>query len=341
MCGPAGYVAGATFLNDTYSDSAYSVISHPSRDLRWPISAIRTFNNTAPTVCFGMAAIPGSQKEPFRGGYDSFFDKYGRSLDEESPAEMKRVSWAVTNTARTYGGADLYTAKIGGVWDALLGEGRHFWIFGDSDFHNPEEEFWPGQYTQDHTWVPEFTEQGIVDGLRSGKSFSATGGLINELDFQAASGGPAAEMGGTLAAGSGSDVTVTIRFKSPATNYHGDVPVVDHVDLIAGNVTGLVDPSSPEFRTNKTNPSTHVVQRFTAADWTVDGEGFNVITTTVTDVSNDMYFRLRGTNLGVGVKNQTGAGGGPLIDMKMGKNTAAKAWADLWFYSNPIFIDVS
>ena len=26
--------------------------------------------------------------------------------------------------------------------------------------------------------------------------------------------------------------------------------------------------------------------------------------------------------------------------MKMGKNTAAKAWADLWFYSNPIFVDV-
>ena len=167
------------------------------------------------------------------------------------------------------------------MWDALLGEGRHFWIFADSDFHNTEEEFWPGQYNQDHTWVPEFTPAGHRRRPARGQVVLGHGRLINELDFQAASGGPVAEMGGTLAAGSGSDVTVTIRFKSPATNYHGDVPVVDHVDLIAGNVTGLIDPSSPEFRTNKTNPSTHVVQRFTAADWTVDGEGFNVITTTV------------------------------------------------------------
>jgi hypothetical protein len=338
--GPNGYVDGATWLKDNYGTTAYSVLAHPSRDLRWPIWAIRNFNNAAPTVCFGMAGVPGSQKEPFRGGYDSFFDKNGRGLDEDSPAQMKKVNWAVTNSARTYGGADPYTAKVGGVWDALLGEGRHFWIFADSDFHNTAEEFWPGQYNQDHTWVSDFTQQGIVDGLRVGKSFSAMGGLINELDFTAASGGPAAEMGGTLAVSSGSSVTITIRFKSPAANYHGDAPVVNHVDLIAGNVTGLIDPSSPEFKTNKTNSSTHVVQRFTSADWTVDGEGFNVITTTVNNVTNDMYFRLRGSNLGVGVKNQTSANGNPLIDMKMGRNTAAKAWADLWFYSNPIFVDV-
>ncbi len=118
------------------------------------------------------------------------------------------------------------------------------------------------------------------------------------------------------------------------------MPVVDHVDLIAGNVTGLIDPSSPEFKSNKTNPSTHVVQRFTSADWTVDGEGFNVITTTADNVTSDMYFRLRGTNLGLDVKNQTTAAGNPRLDMRMGTNTAAKAWADLWFYSNPIFVDV-
>jgi hypothetical protein len=339
--GPSGYVDGAGWLNDNHATTAYSILAHPSRDLRWPVWAIRRFNNAAPTVCFGMAGVPGSQKEPFRGGYDSYFDKNGRGLDSDIPAQMKKVSWAVTNTARTYGGADPYTAKVGGVWDALLGEGRHFWIFADSDFHNTEEEFWPGQYNQDHTWVPDFTQQGIVDGLRAGKSFSAMGGLINELDLTAASGGPATEMGGTLDVSSGSSVTITIRFKSPATNYHGDVPVVDHVDLIAGNVTGLIDPSSPAFKTTTTNPSTHVVQRFTSADWTVDGEGFNVITKTIDNVTSDMYVRLRGSNLGVGVKYQTSANGNPLIDMKMGRNTATKAWADLWFYSNPIFIAVN
>ena len=333
--GPAGYVTAATFLKNTYPDSAYSVISHPSRELRWPIATIRTFNNAAPTVCFGMAAIPGGQKASPRGWYSSFLDSRSRLVDGPSQAD-----WSVTNLARTYGGADLYAAQVGGVWDALLGEGRRFWVFGDSDFHNPEDEFWPGEYTQDHTWAPDFTEQGIVDGLRAGKSFTAMGGLINELDFAAASGGAQAEMGDALSTPSGSSVTITIRFKSPATNYHGVAPVVNHVDLIAGDVTGMIAPSSPAFKTSKTNPSTHVVERFTSADWTADGEGFNVITTTVDNVTGDMYFRLRGSNLGVAVKNQTNADGDPLIDTRMGKNTAAKAWADLWFYSNPIFVDV-
>ena len=167
--------------------------------------------------------------------------------------------------------------------------------------------------------MPEFTAQGIVDGLRAGKSFTAMGGLISGLDFAAATGGAEAEMGETLSAPSGSSVTITIRFKSPATNYHGDVPVVNHVDLIAGNVTGLLDPSSPAFKTSKTNSSTHVVRRFTSADWTVDPEGYNVITTTMDNVASDYYFRLRGTDLGVGVKNETDANGNPLIDTKMGK----------------------
>jgi len=333
--GPAGYVTAATFLKNTYPDSAYSVISHPSRELRWPIATIRAFNNAAPAVCFGMAAIPGGQKASPRGWYSSFLDSRSRLVDGPSQAD-----WSVTKLARTYGGADLCAAQVGGVWDALLGEGRRFWVFGDSDSHNPKGELWPGEYTQDHTWAPELTEQGIVDGLRAGKSFTAMGGLIDELDLVAASGGAEAEMGDTLSTPSGSSVTITIHFRSPATNYHGVAPVVNHVDLIAGDVTGMIAPSSPAFKTNKTNPSTHVVERFTSADWTADGKGYNVITTTVDDVTGDMYFRLRGSNLGVGVKNQTNADGDPLIDMKMGKNTPAKAWADLWFYSNPIFVDV-
>ena len=53
--GPTGYVAGATWLNDNYPSSAYSILAHPSRDLRWPIWAIRTFNNSAPTVSFALS----------------------------------------------------------------------------------------------------------------------------------------------------------------------------------------------------------------------------------------------------------------------------------------------
>ena len=63
--------------------------------------------------------------------------------------------------------------------------------------------------------------------------------------------------------------------------------------------------------------------------------GFRVGGTTA-----DMYFRLRGTNQGLNVPLQTDANGNPLNDELEGLNDEAKAWADLWFYSNPIFIDV-
>ena len=34
-----------------------------------------------------------------------------------------------------YGGVDAMVAQVGGVRDALLGEGRHFWNFSNSDIH--------------------------------------------------------------------------------------------------------------------------------------------------------------------------------------------------------------
>jgi len=51
-----------------------------------------------------------------------------------------------------------------------------------------------------------------------------------------------------------------------------------------------------------------------------------------------MYFRLRGTNLGVDVPGQT-QDGQPLVD-EVGQNDEAMAWKDIWFYSNPIFLNV-
>jgi len=50
-----------------------------------------------------------------------------------------------------------------------------------------------------------------------------------------------------------------------------------------------------------------------------------------------MYFRLRGTNHALDTPHQTDACGNPLADAK-GENNAAKAFEDLWFYSNPIFV---
>jgi hypothetical protein len=50
----------------------------------------------------------------------------------------------------------------------------------------------------------------------------------------------------------GHPVQVTIKFKSPASNNNGDAPVVDHIDLIAGEITGKIAPGSPDY-TKATN----------------------------------------------------------------------------------------
>lgn len=49
------------------------------------------------------------------------------------------------------------------------------------------------------------------------------------------------------------------------------------------------------------------------------------------------YYRLRGTNHPLNTANETDACGNPLPDTLVGANNATKAFADLWFYSNPIF----
>ena len=73
-------------------------------------------------------------------------------------------------------------------------------------------------------------------------------------------------MGQKLQVRPGADIVVAVVVRDPAgTNYSPysfnnpslaqigvsqplNAPVLDHVDLIGGNVTGYVDPSSPNYR---------------------------------------------------------------------------------------------
>src|SRR5699024_4111815 len=92
----------------------------------------------------------------------------------------------------------------------------------------------------------------VVDGLRSGNSYSTYGNLISDLTFTAETDAASATMGGELAASEGDQVTVTVRFKVPESNNYeslygtdtgieaDNTPELDHVDLISGSVTGKV-----------------------------------------------------------------------------------------------------
>ena len=218
-------------------------------------------------------------------------------------------------------------------------------------------------YAKNKDWNWKYSLDEIADGLRSGNSYFVHGDLINHLEFEAQDGWKQATMGEELKShGKIKNLKLTIKFKGPMTNNCGTSdaslectrPMVDHIDLIAGEISGKVSPTlpngdpNPEY-TKNTNETTKVIASFTDYDWKVGRDGTHTIVYHIKDVKKDMYFRLRGTNLACGTPNETGPATGlgtadycnPLPDALTAPNTAQKAWDDLWFYSNPIFVYVN
>jgi hypothetical protein len=211
------------------------------------------------------------------------------------------------------------TASLGGLWDSMLGEGRRFWIVATSDSHvhyadtkKPGSDFWPGEYQKTYVKAQRNYED-ILDGLRAGRIFVVSGNLIRELDVTAETNEGRAEMGETLAASKGTDLRVTIRFRRTAAN-------VDHVDLITGQVHGPVTD-----RNLDRNETTKLAARFTAKNW-VCADDICTITVALPRLDRSIYLRVRGTST---------ADSEPQMDPP-GENP----WNDLWFYSNPIFVEV-
>ncbi len=338
----------AAWMQENFVGRGWMVPAHPERaaDLDWSDgnpsgygpNFFRALNDAGPDVFFAFESAPGHQKDSGRGGYDE-----GRAYGDG-----------------TYGGVGHFAATVGGLWDALLGEGREFWLVANSDFHSIGADFWPGEYQRTYSYVTDANGNGEYDGedvvasLRSGNVFIVHGDLIDELDFRVfhgaanankkARGQNHATMGETLRVTQGDRITVRIRFKSPALNRNGDVPTVQHVQLIAGEVTGRLVPGSLEYTTQGTNPTTAVVATFDPTTWSVTADGYTDCSFEVRDVRKDMYFRVRGNNLAPGTAFETDAEGNPLFDnlvhSGLGIDGAEEAWADLWFYSNPVFVDV-
>lgn len=375
----ADSVTACVWMQDQYLkgliDNAWIVFGHIERKGEWTaergfrgynIEHFRDYNNAAPLVCFGYEGAPGHQTSGDRG--------FGRSA----------------TGGGTYGGSGYYSGIVGGMWDALLGEGRGWWNFASSDFHwhwaFGGSDFWPGEYQKNYTYIDTENpnlESAIADGLRSGNSYHVMGDLIDSLEFSAHGQGKfKAQMGETLCVKKGRMVQLKIKVRDPKSANHCpldmnnpsleqigievplNMPVLDHIDLIGGDVTGMINPEHPAY-TNATNPSAAVVATFAP---TCDIEEDGTMTFVYTfKAQKDQYFRLRGSNLPAGVPFETDEMGNPLADaeandnlyslmdaeelesklfagVEIGTNSkldaVAEAYADLWFYSNPIFVKV-
>jgi len=294
------------------------IVNHPARaatDLGAYTNVtphkLRSWNDTAPTIAVGMEGAPGHQAS---------------SLNPDDSPNKDRSRGDYDNYP-TMGGFDQMTARLGGFWDSMLGEGRRWWITSNSDSHihytDGDKDFWPGEYSKTYVYA-EKSYPDILAGLRDGHIFVTTGDLISELYVTARSDedGSVASIGDRLEVASGSTVHITMRFLDPDTpNAHGDNPAVSRVDLIKGHMTGVLEDPSID-----TNPTTAVAERFAAAAWERDGV-FSVATYKMENVTESAYIRVRGTN---------GAELEPAPD-PLGEDP----WTDLWFYSNPIFISVN
>ena len=352
-------VAAMTWLQTNYPTQSWVIPAHPERyrysgSTGWNIEHLRDLNNAAPDVFFGFESFPGHQMSAARGEYGGV------------SARPPHGSYGLC----TYGGLGWMSAKVGGLWDAMLSEGRHFWLFASSDCHNNEAgqgDFFPGEYQKTYTYINHqnsLTAQDVVDGLRSGNSWVVSGDLINELQFTVGT-----SMMGQTAQTNGGKATITVRVHNPQTpnNNRYDAyttPQLDHFDIIEGVVTSKVTPPATPPADGQTGYSdayrcdsvttTKVIARFgkaaAAADlngietvlWTNEGNGYYSATLEVEIPQNtSRYYRLRGSNLALNTANEVDACGNPLPDTLMGANNATKAFADLWFYSNPIFVNNS
>jgi hypothetical protein len=398
---------------------------NPDSNNGYNIEHLRNFNNAAPNVAFGMETQPGHGASSDRGEYAVLRNGFVGSASNVD---------SVGGT--TYGGTGVYGAQVGGVWDALLGEGRYFWFFASSDWHNrgnfgPDDrrstqDFYPGEYQRNYTMVrngnDKLRPQTIVDGLRTGNNFAASGQLIDRLAFIACASyqGPGhrpsamveaiavaaainntdievpgcVTMGEKLKVRPGAEIVVAIVVRDPTgTNYSPytfpnpsllqaginqpmNAPVLDHIDLIRGMVTGYRTPGAADYAGEWPRNTNWLKADGTTADLSVVPAAakntsaaviktFNGSAVTpwapFTNASNPARLRIPCTTVQTTVipagstYTDTAIDGCPAhlptVTIPASGNTPAytgkavaydvAAWADLWFYSNPIFIEVT
>ncbi|QIA64960.1 hypothetical protein GT360_15455 [Vibrio astriarenae] len=334
-----------TWLKENFPENSYGMLNHPRRYAdTYTLADVRDLNNLAPNVFFLMEGMVGGQFHPYdRGDYAG-------------------------SSAGLYGGADPMLAEVGGWWDALLSEGRRIWNVSNSDYHfkisangQYTSGYYPGEYSKNYTFVTEQKDElGLLEGLRSGEMFGVTGDIINALDFTISANGKTGYMGQQdFTVSKGDEVTVSIRFQSPDFNnqeiYVGDGifgahqnPGVHHVDVISGSVTGMVDPTSEEY-SSTANSDAQVVASFTEQDWYLDDEGYYSMSKTFI-AEGDQYFRLRGTALDYNEYGLTVDGEPqkwePLVQgdeettYQIQNRANRLIYRDVWFYSNPVYVNV-
>ncbi|MFE1883124.1 PHP domain-containing protein [Streptomyces diastatochromogenes] len=346
-----------------YVDDVLVLANHP---LRLGIDSpheMRDWRDAAPEIMIGMEGAPGAQGAAIPGwrGATSIRGEY-----ENKPSANSFAGYP-TDAYLTYGGFDWATATVGGLWDSMLAEGRLFSITTNSDNHRtvfdtwkngdwqpgqnfdntgklpdpvdtdtpqPGSDFWPGEFSRTHVGVTRYGYLAVMAGLRAGRVWLDHGHLLDGLDVRLKRDcdfGRGVTLGGRLRVRKGEKITlyVTVTTASRA-NPQGILPELAHVDVIRGAVRGPVAD-----RDSWQAPDTKVVETRDVSGRT----GTYTLRIPLTAGDESFYVRLRGSD-----GNRHGAGYlGAAIDPHgpvPHEPGNGDPWADTWFYSNPVFVDV-
>ncbi|MEM6573288.1 MAG: hypothetical protein AAF736_03380 [Pseudomonadota bacterium] len=413
-------VAAAIWMEENFPNDGFAVGAHverqgafiPDDDEGYNVEHFRDYHTAAPNVYFGFESQPGHQAAFDRGTYGPrrptaglyTYGGTGCYAGGENTRPGRDFDGTSIDPARFLAGGDLEAVRdtedpakvtlcrpgVRTMWDAMLSEGRRFWFFGSSDWHNRGSfgpldfestlDFWPGEYQDNFTFVVDRPNrdpaQDIVDGLRSGNTYVVQGQLVTDVSFEACARGQCASMGETLSLGaSGGQVTVRLvvtdpgaksnspyRFPNPSLAQIGitqalDNPQVAHMDIIAGAVGPHLTPADPEYFNPLAPETTRIVSSWENPSLSVEQTGDQEYTLTWTSTfSSDGYVRARASNIPPGTPNERDADGNPLSDALSDNipcsdaacpphingvlNADVEAWADIWLYTNPIFIDL-
>ena len=322
---------------------------------------LRGYRDAADGIGIGMEGAPGHQAAGIpasQGGIARDRGFFGNSPNQDSHPGYG------TERYFTYGGFDYNVSQVGGLWDSMLAEGLPFTITTTSDahfvhlerfrrggtpdqqvtaFYNttgqylspvedqqpiPAGDFWPGYYGSTLVAATGKSYTAIMDGLRKSRVYAVHGRLVDAVDLRVDATGSNGEKGVTVGERTvcqrGSDVAVSIKVTLPSQpNFNGDLPVLAKVDLIAGPVTGPVLDQDTLLA-----PATGVVETFDVKR----SPGKTVtLKYRFRNVTEPFYLRLRGSD-----GRQLDSNGNPTVDVR----GDADPWVDLWFYSNPVFVDL-
>ncbi len=340
-------INGVRYLQE-HVPQALFIANHPARRGLDSPHELRAWSDAGPDVMRGFEGAPGHGAAPLRG---TARGSYGSAPSAAS------FSGYPLHSYRTWGGYDYYVAKVGGLWDCLLGEGRAFYITANSDAHRYygdrrevnratyhtlgyvtaktpgepstsnriyDEDYLPGAYARTYVHAAIKNPLAILNSMRAGNMWTAQGGVIEGLELFVHDGQKSAPMGATLLVPREADVELVLRVR-PASreNASGQCPVLHHIDLIAGDIRSPAQDFAAKDRLF--DETARVVAQFRPADGQRRGKsGWIEFRQRFARIKNSFFVRVRGTSSDLL---------GPRLD-----SLVSNPWSDLWFYSNPLMV---